>query len=627
MLKKISTRYGNLSIRNKLLVGFAFLIILLILVTSANMLISALIADPAHESMNNALQETMLAKEFSFQFEQMRNIESQINATYLTYSYDGVIDLYERHAPHLDSALAILDELESEYATPKYGGASRSAEKIATIGQLRASVKSYQTFIGGLADGMVEHGDASQGIGGTVISPLNQIAEVVDASEAIDYATSYITAFEPGAALMFPGSLEALKESIRAENLPEAQENELLALADSSLAAFHELLALDSRLIEGFLSIDAIGQPVSSAISEYIASVEEDRIESEKKLDDTNLLHARLTMGASILTVICALGIALFVSRSIVRPVTELATVAQRVIDGDYSRRATVQNTDEVGQLAKSFNHMIGAVSEREARLREQTEELRIATNRAKEAARLKSEFLANVSHELRTPLNAIIGYSDMLQMGMSGELNEKQLHKVARLRENGLRLLNLINDILDLTRIEAQRVEIVSKPFGPRALIERLTNQMEILAQENGLAFEVDIAPDLPDRLVGDEKRIEQVVVNLLSNAFKFTPAGKVMLSASANRAEQTWSLKVGDTGIGIPPHARHLIFEEFRQLDGASTRAYKGTGLGLAITRNLVRIMSGQIGVESELGKGSIFTVTLPLVEEMAAVELVEA
>lgn len=249
--------------------------------------------------------------------------------------------------------------------------------------------------------------------------------------------------------------------------------------------------------------------------------------------------------------------------------------------------------------------------------LRDQAENLRIATAKAKEAARLKSEFLANVSHELRTPLNAIIGFSDMLLMGITGPLTEPQRHKMLRLKENGVRLLSLINNVLDLTRIEARRIEVIQKSFSPEGLIKRLSAQMTILAENAHLDFETAFAPDLPATLVGDEQRIEQVIINLLSNAFKFTEKGSVNLNFGIDRAARTWQITVADTGIGIPPHALDLIFEEFRQLDGGSSRAYKGSGLGLAITRNLVRIMGGDIKVKSTLGEGSTFTVTLPLAE----------
>jgi len=202
--------------------------------------------------------------------------------------------------------------------------------------------------------------------------------------------------------------------------------------------------------------------------------------------------------------------------------------------------------------------------------------------------------------------------------MGMNGELNDGQHHKVQRLRENGARLLTLVNDILDISRIQAKRVELVQKPFAIRVLYDRIASQIGVLAAEKNLEFTVSMDSDVPDVIGGDEKRIEQIIVNLLSNAIKFTESGSVSLRSSANLAENTWSIKVSDTGVGIPPHAHEIIFEEFRQLDGSASRAYKGSGLGLAISRNLVRIMGGTIQVESDLGLGSTFTVTLPLIEE---------
>lgn len=308
-------------------------------------------------------------------------------------------------------------------------------------------------------------------------------------------------------------------------------------------------------------------------------------------------------------------GASLIVSRAITRPLQAITNVAQRISEGDLSTRAVSTSQKEMNQLATTFNEMIDAIQKREADLRKQAEELRVAVARAKEAARLKGEFLATVSHELRTPLNAIIGFSDMLLAGMSGPLNEKQEHKITRLKENGARLLALINDLLDITRIEAGRLETVEKPYSPRAMTERVAAQMESLAEKNKLQFKLNISPDLPENLIGDEKRVEQVIVNLISNAVKFTPKGSVSLDVETDLDQKKWKIMVSDTGIGIPPHARDLIFEQFRQVDGSYTRTYRGSGLGLAISRDLVRMMNGQIGVESELDVGSTFTVTLPL------------
>jgi signal transduction histidine kinase len=179
-----------------------------------------------------------------------------------------------------------------------------------------------------------------------------------------------------------------------------------------------------------------------------------------------------------------------------------------------------------------------------------------------------------------------------------------------------------LINDLLDLTRIEAGRLEMVQNPYSPRAMVERIAAQMESLAEQTKLRFDTKIDPALPEIVIGDDKRAEQVIVNLLSNAFKFTKEGGITLNVHVNRSESTWNIDVTDTGIGIPPHALDLIFEEFRQLDGSYSRAYKGTGLGLAITRNLTRMMGGKITVKSTLGVGSTFSVVLPLVTEDAPV-----
>ncbi|MBK8024666.1 MAG: HAMP domain-containing histidine kinase [Chloroflexi bacterium] len=322
----------------------------------------------------------------------------------------------------------------------------------------------------------------------------------------------------------------------------------------------------------------------------------------------------------ALMAVVAGAGIALLVSRAFTRPIQEIAGVARRITGGDLTTRVNLESRNEIGQLAQAFNGMLDAIQKRETELTEQAEALRIATAKAKEAARVKGEFLANVSHELRTPLNAIIGFSDMLLAGMSGPLNDKQQHKLTRLKDNGARLLNLINDLLDLTRIEAGRVEMIEKPYAPQGLVQRMSAQMESLAAASGLKFEAVVDPLMPPMVVGDEKRVEQVIVNLISNAIKFTKEGSVSICLAAHPADDTWTLSVIDTGIGIPPHALNIIFEEFRQLDGSYSRAYKGSGLGLAITRNLVRTMGGKITVKSEVGSGSTFTVTLPLVTPVA-------
>jgi signal transduction histidine kinase len=240
-------------------------------------------------------------------------------------------------------------------------------------------------------------------------------------------------------------------------------------------------------------------------------------------------------------------------------------------------------------------------------------EELATLNVRTMEATRLKSEFLATISHELRTPLNAILGFTGILLQGIRGQVDDDARRMLSRVESNSHRLLELINQVLDLSKIEAGRSELVRTSFSPRALIDQWHTQMEPLAKEKSLQFELVIDKALPETLVGDPERLTQIGVNLLGNAFKFTEQGKVNLRVECTAED--WSIIVTDTGIGIPPHALNFIFDEFRQVDGSSRRMYGGTGLGLAITRNLVRMMNGKIQVESELGKGSIFSVKLPL------------
>src|SRR5574341_633543 len=250
-----------------------------------------------------------------------------------------------------------------------------------------------------------------------------------------------------------------------------------------------------------------------------------------------------------------------------------------------------------------------------EEKVRERTRSLEASAARAREANRLKSEFLATMSHELRTPLNAIIGFTEIMLGGMAGKLDEAATRLTQRVHANSRRLLALISDILDLSKIEAGRTEIIPQPFSPRALAEQLHAEMSSLADKKKLQFDLHIDPRLPSVILGDKELIEKVAANLLSNAFKFTEQGHVRFSLDMV-GNSTWTIMVTDTGVGIPPHALEYIFEPFRQLDGSSQRAYGGSGLGLAITRELVRAMDGNVRVESALERGSTFVVTLPLV-----------
>jgi signal transduction histidine kinase len=234
-------------------------------------------------------------------------------------------------------------------------------------------------------------------------------------------------------------------------------------------------------------------------------------------------------------------------------------------------------------------------------------------TLQLEEANRHKSEFLANMSHELRTPLNAIIGFSEALNERMFGELNDKQAEYVQDIHSSGRHLLSLINDILDLSKVEAGRMELELSEFDVTALLESATALIKERAQRHGIRLVLDADPG-PGSFRGDERRLKQVLVNLLSNAVKFTPeGGKITLTGRLS--ESALELAVSDTGVGIAPEDHGAIFEEFRQVGTDYTRKAEGTGLGLALTRRFVELHGGTIRVESTPGAGSTFTVNIPV------------
>ncbi len=239
----------------------------------------------------------------------------------------------------------------------------------------------------------------------------------------------------------------------------------------------------------------------------------------------------------------------------------------------------------------------------------------------AEAANQLKSQFLANMSHELRTPLNAIIGYAQLQLAGMAGDLSDEVADYQERILVNAQDLLRLINDVLDVSKIEAGRMELVNRPYNLTDMMNDVYKQFAVLAESKGVNFRLELDEALPGMLIGDEVRTKQIAVNLVSNATKFTSSGEVILKTE-RVDDDHWRIVVTDTGVGIPAHLREVIFDEFRQVDSGSTREYGGTGLGLAIVRRLVLMMDGTIQVKSEVGEGSTFTVTLPLVVEPEAV-----
>jgi signal transduction histidine kinase len=332
--------------------------------------------------------------------------------------------------------------------------------------------------------------------------------------------------------------------------------------------------------------------------NQLVNKAEADMVASIESAESTYVQSRGMVVGFAIGSIALALALGYAISWSLIEPVTRMNTRLGEIAAGDFSRHVAVGNRDELGTLAANLNRM----SDELGRLYDQLE----AANRH------KSEFLANMSHELRTPLNAVIGFSDVLLEHTFGELNDKQEQYIGIILTSGRHLLSLINDILDLSKIEAGRMELELSRFDLEMAIDNAVTLVRDRAARHELTLAVDVEPGLPP-VVGDERKIKQILLNLLSNAVKFTPDGG-RIGVRAGRAEGGAEIAVSDTGVGIAPEDQAAIFEEFRQVGADQLRKREGTGLGLALTRRFVELHGGTLRVESEPGKGSTFTFTLP-------------
>ncbi len=264
-------------------------------------------------------------------------------------------------------------------------------------------------------------------------------------------------------------------------------------------------------------------------------------------------------------------------------------------------------------QLKEASAELERKVQEATAELADQNELLRRQHIALEQASALKSQFLANMSHEFRTPLNAILGYTHMLLNGVTGPISDPQRKSLTRIDSNSQHLLALINDILDITRIEAGRMPLNLSTFKIPALVEEVMSELEAIIRRSTLSVRAVMPRSLP-ALRSDRQKVKQIVLNLLSNALKFTPGGSVTIRASYDSRARTVDIAVSDTGVGIAAGDRVKVFEDFRQLDSSPARGYGGTGLGLSICRRLSQMLDGTIELDSKVGKGSTFTLSLP-------------
>jgi signal transduction histidine kinase len=323
-----------------------------------------------------------------------------------------------------------------------------------------------------------------------------------------------------------------------------------------------------------------------------------DMVTSIETSDAAYLTSRRIVLGFAVGSIGLALILGYTFSWSLIGPVKEMDSRLKQIASGDFSQHIEVLNRDELGTLATNLNRM--------------NDELGQLYEQLDTANRHKSDFLSSMSHEFRTPLNAIIGYGRLVLRATEGQIAPLQRENLQDLLNNAERLLNLIDSLLDFAKIEAGKMEVCVEPVRVEEIIQGTAAAIETILNPSRVRLIREIASDIP-ALNTDREKLRQIILNLLGNAVKFTERGEIRISAC--RQNGSLKLVVSDTGIGIEKKDLSQIFEKFHQGDLSTTKKYRGTGLGLAIVKKLVNLLGGEVGVESEVGKGSVFTVMLPM------------
>ncbi|MBI5928782.1 MAG: HAMP domain-containing protein [Chloroflexi bacterium] len=361
------------------------------------------------------------------------------------------------------------------------------------------------------------------------------------------------------------------------------------------------------------------GNDIVLAMSKMQLQNQELIVVAEKDYSEATALAFDLAQLATIITVItllAAIVIVILAVNRVVRPIIQISQVAQAIQGGDYSKRIEMNRKDEIGQFVGAFNSMThqlqDLISSLEARVSERTREAEEARLKAERADQVKSQFLAATSHELRTPLNAIINFSKFVSKGVLGPVNDKQIEALTKVVQSAKHLLGLINDVLDISKIEAGSLQLfVESNVNLADEIREACATGESLLEGKPIELRQEIDESLP-LLTGDKQRIRQILLNLISNASKFTQTGHI--TVKAHRDGDTVIMVVEDTGPGIPPEEHEAIFETFRQTE-TGLRQGKGTGLGLPISRRLAEAHGGRLWLESKVNGGSTFYVSLPI------------